>query len=504
MLSRHRRIFGLVLLAGLAVVGWVYRDTFASIAQKWFDDAAFSHGFLILPIALWLAYQKRAELAAVELQPSWAGLVALTGLVALWVVARGSGVLVIEQFAAVALLPAMLAAILGLRAAWCLAFPLAFLFFAVPFGRALVPFFMQVTADVATWALQISGIPVYRSHMFISIPAGSFEVARACSGLNYVIAGLVLGVLYAHVSYVGWRKRTLCVLAFLAVPILANGIRVYGTIAVSHLTDMRFGPGYEHVTFGRILFVLVILAMFWIGRRWRDDALQMGTPPLPPPTHAAAVVWVPVPLAILIVLAGPPYLAASVDDAQAQLVGIAGRLSLPLARSPWQGPEAGQQGWKPLYAGALAERSGVYAAGDGSRVDVFVGVYGLGRTAGSEMIAYGNRIAADEGKSLSDETSREIELPDGQPLTVRERSVSDAGDRRLVWYWFVVGNRPVASEFRVKALEAAAFIRRDADTERVVTISTPIDEGTDRRLQAFVDAFGTCLALGFATEACGG
>ena len=65
MLSRHRRILGLVLLAALAVVGWVYRDTFASIAQKWFDDAAFSHGFLILPIALWLAYQKRDELAAV-------------------------------------------------------------------------------------------------------------------------------------------------------------------------------------------------------------------------------------------------------------------------------------------------------------------------------------------------------------------------------------------------------------------------------------------------------
>ena len=130
--------------------------------------------------------------------------------------------LVIEQFAVVAMIPALVLAVLGWPRHDVLIFPLAFLFFVVPFGRALVPYLMQVTADIATVALQWTGVPVLRSHMYISIPSGEFEVARACSGLNYFITGLVLGVLYAYLSYRGWRKRSLCVAAFLVVPIVAE------------------------------------------------------------------------------------------------------------------------------------------------------------------------------------------------------------------------------------------------------------------------------------------
>ena len=73
----------------------------------------------------------------------------------LWVIARGTGVAVVEQFAVVAMLSALALAVLGLPATRVLAFPLAFLFFMVPFGRAIVPWLMQATADMATLALQI-------------------------------------------------------------------------------------------------------------------------------------------------------------------------------------------------------------------------------------------------------------------------------------------------------------------------------------------------------------
>jgi exosortase A len=496
-----RRALAMALLVALAIVGWSYRDTFLSIVRKWADDAAFSHGFLIVPISLWLIREKRGELAAIDLRPSWIGVAALAGLVPLWVVAHGSGVLVIEQFAAVAMLPAMVLALLGPRAAWCLAFPLAFLLFAVPFGRALVPLFMQVTADVATWALRLSGIPIYRSNMYISIPSGSFEVARACSGLNYAITGLVLGVLYAYATYAGWLKRTLTVVAFLLVPILANGLRVYVTIAVSHLTSMRFGPGYEHVTFGRILFVIVILMMFWVGQRWRDSVPQ---PPGAPVTSnaLAPVAWIPAALAIIVAMMGPWLFGMSNERGWPQLAAAAQGLRLPQSRSPWVGPLPGLQGWKPLYAGAIAERTGVYRDHEGSTVDLYVGLYGLGRTAGPEMISFNNRIAADDGNSLSDEVTRVVVLPDRRHLTIRERSVSDAGVRRLVWYWYIVGDRSVVGEIQVKALEALAIVRRDVSSERIVTLSTPGGAGASERLQAFLYEHGACLANGLDTEAC--
>ena len=96
-----------ILIVALLSVGVVYRSTYASLLDKWIGDAAYSHGFLIVPISAWLAWRKRSELAAVYFAPSvWGAFAALASTMA-WLVARGSGILVIEQFAAVALIPAL-------------------------------------------------------------------------------------------------------------------------------------------------------------------------------------------------------------------------------------------------------------------------------------------------------------------------------------------------------------------------------------------------------------
>src|SRR4026207_758168 len=123
-------------------------------------------------------------------------------------------------------------AVLGWQAYRQMAFPLAFLVFAVPFGRALVPALMQVTADITVTVLNWTGVPGFPGGMLLSIPGGDFEVARACSGLNYLMTGVVLGTLYAHLMYTGWRKRVAFVAVTVAVLIVANGIRAYLTVAI--------------------------------------------------------------------------------------------------------------------------------------------------------------------------------------------------------------------------------------------------------------------------------
>ncbi len=493
-------------VAALLVAVVAFRGTFASIVEKWYDDAAFSHGFLIIPISLWLAWRQREALSHVEMRPTWLGVAAVLACAAAWIVAAASGVLVVEQFAVVLLVPALVLTVLGGQAVRTLVFPLGFLLFAVPFGRALVPALMQATADIATYALQWSGVPIYRSHMYISIPAGSFEVARACSGLNYFVTGLVLGVLYAHLTYRGWKKRALCVLAFILVPILANGLRVYFTILMSHLTDMRFGPGTEHVTFGRIFFIVVMIVMFWVGRRWHDEspAEPASAEGLMTPRQPMALgAWAPVPMALAIVVLAPPYLGASMARAAAGLDGAAAAIRLPVGRDGWQGPIEDGTGWKPAYSGSLAERQGIYL-GSGGQVDVFVAAYGLGKSGGEEMVSAGNVLFPDEFESLAVIEVRPVALPSGGELAVREVTLRVDGDSRLVWHWYFVGDRSATNEFVVKALEAARLATGGAGLERIVTLSTPLDHDARSRLQSFVVAHPECVASGFATQACGG
>lgn len=500
-----RRLLLALLLAAIGLVGWSYRDTFVAIVDKWLNDAAYSHGFLILPVSAWLAWRKRALLAATPLQPSLLGALAMLLCVLGWMVARGSGVLVIEQFVVVAMIAALVLAALGWPATRVLIVPLAFLFFMVPFGRGLVPALMQATADFSTLLLQWTGVPVYRSHMYISIPSGNFEVARACSGLNYFTTSLVLGFLYAYVNYRGWRKRATCVAAFVVIPVILNGLRVYFTILASHLTEMRFGPGDEHVTFGRIFFVAMMVVLFWIGRRWHDP---MPPAEAPAGTGARGTVarwsqWWPLPLACLVALAGPPFEAASIARAAEQLADRENLATLPAPAAGWQGPLDATGRWRPQYTGGLLERQAVYQTPGSPPVDVFVAVYGVGGTIGAEMISYNNVIFPEEHGSLAEDAYRTVTLPDGTSLEVREVVAGRGDARKLVWHWFVVGQRPVLDPFAAKALEALAFVTRSADSERIVAISTPLDDSAAERLEAFIQAHGRCAALGFPVEACG-
>jgi exosortase A len=493
--------FHAMFLVALSVLLFVHFETFASIVRKWTDDEAFSHGFLILPISLWLAWRKRHEFRAAPLGHSTLGVLAAAIGTIGWLLGNVAGVLVVQQFAAVLMIPALFLAVFGLRATRVMLMPLGFLVFMVPFGRAIVPLLMEATAAVAGTALAWTGVPVARDHMLITIPGGWFEVARACSGLNYFVSSLVLGVLYAYIYYRGWTKRLLCIAAFVALPVVLNWVRVYLIILVSWLTDMRFGPGAEHILFGRIFFILVLLLIFWVGRRWHDDPTPTDPSLGTGPARWSAVAWIPALAATLIASAGPALATTAMSSARQALQATPPVITLPTV-TEWGGPQEAPGRWRPLYKGGLLERQAVYLGG-ARPVDVFVAVYGLGTSMGTEMISYGNTIAAEEYGSLADDATRALELDGAGALPIRELTVPGQRGPLLVWQWYVVGSEPVVGQFKTKALETVALLTGQASSERVVVVSTPLDAEAEERLERFVRSMATCAARGFDGEGCG-
>jgi exosortase A len=501
-----RRLLSIGLAVALVLLVCVYFPTFQSMADKWEDDAAFNYGYVIAPLSIWLAWRHRHWLGRVDFVPSWFGVLAVLAAALLWVVARGTGVIVVEQFAVVAMIPGLVLTFLGPRALRLLAFPLGFLVFLVPMGRALVPSLVDATADMSTLALQASGIPVYRTHSRIIIPAGWFEVARACSGVSFLLTAFVLGVLYAYLNYTRWSKRLVAVLLAVAVPVIANGIRVYITIAVSHLTDLRFGPGAEHVTFGKVFFIAVMLGMFWLGRRWPDP--PAGEPgwlnDLGDRHCVARLPWARVvaPLAAVAALVlAPPYQGAVAASMITSVHAAPGSLRLPAVGTGWTGPDSSARTYRPLYTGGLDEVSARYTSAAGY-VDVYGAVYGVGGTASAEMVAYGNVLYEGERELVPYVQPRHVDLG-RRRLDVNEVVVPARESELLVWHWYLVGDRSARIPFAVKGLEALAWLTRGATLERVITLATPNDERARQRLQAFAEANHECLAGGLDPGACG-
>ena len=173
----------------------------------WERSDTYAHGFLIIPISLWLVWERRQGLKQLRPVPTLLPLLLFVPLGLGWLLADLVDVLVVQQLAFVGMLEVAIWAALGHQVARYLAFPILFLFFGVPMGEGLVYPMMNFTADFTVGMLELTGIPVYREGTFFTIPTGHWSVVEACSGVRYLIASVTLGVLFAYLSYSKWWKR---------------------------------------------------------------------------------------------------------------------------------------------------------------------------------------------------------------------------------------------------------------------------------------------------------
>src|ERR1700742_871232 len=92
---------GLVLAALLALTLAIFRDAVAAAVRVWWVSPTYSHCFLIVPIVLWLIWEKRAVLAATApcLFPQALLLTPLLGL--MWWMGQLSAINEVQQYAVV-------------------------------------------------------------------------------------------------------------------------------------------------------------------------------------------------------------------------------------------------------------------------------------------------------------------------------------------------------------------------------------------------------------------
>ena len=172
----------------------------------------------------------------------------------------------------VAMIPLAVWAILGNRdAARAWRFRSRFLFFAVPFGEFVVPKLMDWTADFTVWAVAASGVPVFREGNNFIIPSGRWSVVEACSGVRYLIASLVVGTLYAYLTYRSLLRRVVFIGISIVVPLVANWLRAYMIVMIGHLSSNRLAVGVDHIIYGWVFFGVVMMALFWVAGYWRED-----------------------------------------------------------------------------------------------------------------------------------------------------------------------------------------------------------------------------------------
>jgi exosortase A len=251
-----------VVLLTVFVPAW-YWTTSWSMVLKWWTNETYAHGLVVLPVSLWLVWRSRAQLAALPLRPAkWA--IAALGLAGFaWLLGALGDAVGVQQAAVISMIVLAIVATAGMDVTRVLAFPLLFLYFAVPFGDFMLPYLMELTADITISALRVVGVPVYREGLHFSIPSGRWSVVEACSGIRYLIASLMVGVLFAQLTYRSWRRKLAFIALAAVVPLVANGLRAFMIVMIGHLSDNKLAVGVDHLIYGWVFFGVVMLPMFW-------------------------------------------------------------------------------------------------------------------------------------------------------------------------------------------------------------------------------------------------
>jgi exosortase len=278
---KRNTVVSIVLI--LAALSLVFRQVFVRLVDAWIVDGNYSHGFFIIPIALYFAWERRDKLVAAPRRPSWLGLVTLIGgilvlLTGLW----GS-----EFFLSrVALLPVIAGLVLFLYG-WnhlrILAFPIGFLFLMIPIPAIVfnqIAFPLQMLASRAgEWAIAAAGIPVLREGNVLHLAHTTLEVAEACSGIRSLVSLITLGLVYGYFMDPRPWVRIVIVASAIPVAIVANAARVAGTGMAAHWIGVEAAEGFFHDFSGWIVFLFAFAMILIIQRLIAKFAPRPGGSP---------------------------------------------------------------------------------------------------------------------------------------------------------------------------------------------------------------------------------
>lgn len=484
-----------VLSLYVLLVTALFHDTVLSMVAIWLRSDTYTHGFLIPPISLYLTWRLRNRFRALDVRPEPRVLVVTLGTGLVWLFANMVDVNVVQQLAYVAMLVSGIWAIVGNAAARCFAFPLGFLFLAVPMGSGLIPPLMEFTADTIEFLLRASGIPVLREGMFLYLPTGTWSVIEECSGLNYVIASVTLGLCYAHLSYTSLWRKIAFTLAAIVAPIIANGLRAYLTVLVGHLSDMRYGTGYDHVVFGWILFGLVLLLIFWIGSFWQqpeEGPVFSGTDASIKRSSALSMPGVAV-LALLCAACWPVLsyaMSRDADPVTGSTLVVASELG------SWESVDDDGWRWRPSQSGADRELDRVYRTQSGdesTRVGVHLRQY-LQQEQGTELVDTSLNPWRLESGNWQVASLQQLPTDLEAPRQVTEAQVTGDRDDLLVWSWYRIDSKHTSNQYLVKILESKQQLFHGHRRGTRIFVATPLTEDRSQARQILSEFITDTLA----------
>ena len=536
--------FSALLATGL--LGYLYADSLVFLFGYWIGSEDYSHGMFVPAISLFLIWQVRHCIAVAGIEHSWWGFAVISAGLFLYGIGEFATLYVLQHISLWMVIVGLVIALIGVRGARAIAFPLAYLLTSFPLPVFL---YASLSSQLQLWSsalgvgcLQLVGVTAFRDGNMIDLGPVQLQVVEACSGIRYLLPLTSLALLCAYLFKDRMWKRVVIVLSSIPISILVNGFRIGMIGVLIEWYGQGAGEGFYHLFEGWVLFmaslgllILEMLVLARIGTRgdrssflarftWADQS-PSTLPSISPHSNIQGSTRLEVrgsrseattsvntsnlqnsllqPLTCQRLFPGPAYLCS-----MALLVPIAFASTLMVEREEVPPPRAmfidfpmKLDGWlgtslslEKQYIDALRFDDYVladYRFRDGQPVNLYAAYYRSQRKGQSAHSP--QSCLPGDGWEISSINSVELPANSGmvRSLHVNRALIQKDSQKQIVLYWFKQRDRIFSNEYLVKVFlfwDALSRRRTDGALVRIASFVGPgeTEDIVDQRLRRFV------------------
>jgi exosortase len=245
----------------VAVMVGLYAPVLSRLVRQWYEDPDYSHGFLVPLLSAYLIWQRRDKLAEIVRKPSNWGLVVVAFALTLLFLGSLGAELFLTRVSIILMICGLIVYFSGWGLLRGMAFPLAFLLFAIPIPVLIyneIVFPLQFIASrFATTILETLNLfPIMREGNVLIMPGMRLEVVEACSGIRSLMSLLALAAGYGYLAEKSVPVRWFLIVAMVPLAIVSNGTRVMITALMTNYIGPQAAEGFMHEFSGWVIFVV--------------------------------------------------------------------------------------------------------------------------------------------------------------------------------------------------------------------------------------------------------
>ncbi|XZE54260.1 exosortase/archaeosortase family protein [Planctomycetaceae bacterium SH139] len=261
-----RKILPGAALLAVAIL-YAYWPTLQWAEEAWRNEPDYSHGYLVIPLAGLLLWNRRDSMPGFRCQASLLGL----GLILLAIATRGLSRLMFADFldgwSLLLLVGGVIWFLFGRRIFWWSLPAVLFLVFMIPLpfqAESMLSWKLQgVATHLSTTMLRIFGQPAVSEAHVVWINDQQLMIEEACSGMRIFIGVAALAFFWAAMVTRSWIDRIILLAAIVPLAVFVNAARITFVGIAYQFADGAAARQMLH-DFSGYLMIPIAFSLLWL------------------------------------------------------------------------------------------------------------------------------------------------------------------------------------------------------------------------------------------------